>query len=96
MISPVSTVSSRRFFSKDYYDRYIHGQTPGGPGRIATAHMSTDGSQSINRKYIPFDEIAKPTQFNRRKQYMAKLDKYGNPRDNDPKLCARLGVVVEK
>jgi hypothetical protein len=37
--SKVSSLSSKRLLQNEYYNKYIYGQTQGGPGRLGTASL---------------------------------------------------------
>lgn len=53
-------MNSKRLLSHDYYNRYIHGQVAGGPGRldgspIGCANDTKSRAALKQKNFIPFD-----------------------------------------
>ena len=57
-------LSSQRLSQNDYYNKYIHGKTAGGPGRLSSAEPGANFPGSLKKyhqQFIPFDQISKPS-----------------------------------
>lgn len=89
-------LSSARLSQNDYYEKYIHGKTAGGPGRLSTAESGANFPgcmKKYHKKFIPFDQIKQPSLQVRCSKYLERMEEENLRKD--PKLQARLGISLE-
>jgi hypothetical protein len=63
---------------------------------MLTSYGSVGMDRSSTNKFIPFDEIAKPSIKVRKQIYIDKMGPDGEPTEYDAKLYARLGITKDK